>query len=424
MNSVSKCCYSFFVGLVFLLAVSTTSSWGQDLPISTGMTVYRQHESFYHPGQPFDITITILGADLDNARAIGLEEYLPEDWRFLSLQGDAYSTPAVAPEPNSMPPFGFAWIVPPRPICVFTYTVLVPESAWGNKELLGNLEYRLGDGPLWAAPPISFVEGPEPQAPELTLLGANPLEIQLHALWQEPGYTAIDHDKQDISAYVLVTGSVDTQTPGEYTLEYSVSSRTSEQNATATRHVIVLEEEEALPARDRPASITAPPLPMAIQQSAPSTPALQDQQDAASAPLTEEAQQHRALDLPDLSALRPKSFKDELEERSTDTEGEQQADTETEGDGNIGEEKKEAALLHAEESKRKQEEMIPGQGSRAKTMRGSQNRDLPTEEPQEGFRVYLVVALILVGIPLAAGTYLIRQRAYKPGNRRRGKKER
>lgn len=207
-----------------------------------GMVLSRYHMDTYEPGKPLDITITIEGPDLEVLRAMGLEEDLPEDWLLVSMQGDAGGAPDIFPPSGAAPPFDFAWIMPPAPPCTFTYTVMVPESAWGQKELYGILEYRIDGGALQAAPAVTLLNGPDPQPPTLTLLGNNPMDVRKNTPWMEPGYTALDHDKQDISGYVLVTGSVNTGEEGTYTLEYRVTSRTSGLSASASRTVTVVED--------------------------------------------------------------------------------------------------------------------------------------------------------------------------------------
>lgn len=62
----------------------------------------------------------------------------------------------------------------------------------------------------------------DPIPPELTLKGAKAITLTAGQSYSEPGYTATDNCDGDISANVTVTGSVDVNTPGSYTLTYTV----------------------------------------------------------------------------------------------------------------------------------------------------------------------------------------------------------
>jgi hypothetical protein len=63
-----------------------------------------------------------------------------------------------------------------------------------------------------------------PQAPVLTLLGDNPMTVECHTAFTDPGATAFDDELGDITGLIGVSGSVDADTVGTYTLTYSVSN--------------------------------------------------------------------------------------------------------------------------------------------------------------------------------------------------------
>src|SRR5699024_5596146 len=70
------------------------------------------------------------------------------------------------------------------------------------------------------------VEDPEPEdtvAPEITLNGDNPMELEVGETYDEPGATAEDDVDGDVSDAIEVTGDVDTSTVGEYEVVYTVS---------------------------------------------------------------------------------------------------------------------------------------------------------------------------------------------------------
>ncbi len=56
------------------------------------------------------------------------------------------------------------------------------------------------------------------EAPELTLLGTGPFGVNIHGVWDDPGYEATDACDAEVT--VDVTGAVDTEIPGAYTITY------------------------------------------------------------------------------------------------------------------------------------------------------------------------------------------------------------
>ena len=76
-------------------------------------------------------------------------------------------------------------------------------------------------------------------APVITLKGANPMNIALHATYTEPGATALDNIDGDISNKVIISGTVNTSVANTYTLYYNVSDNAGNAAVTKTRTVIV-----------------------------------------------------------------------------------------------------------------------------------------------------------------------------------------
>lgn len=90
-----------------------------------------------------------------------------------------------------------------------------------------------------AARTVTIVEAtPDDQiAPVITLIGGNQT-ITEGDTWSEPGFSASDNVDGDLTAQVTVTGTVNTATPGSYTLTYSVTDAAGN-TGTATRTVTV-----------------------------------------------------------------------------------------------------------------------------------------------------------------------------------------
>ncbi len=86
----------------------------------------------------------------------------------------------------------------------------------------GKVYYTVTDssGNMTQAEREIFYDDPFP--PELQLLGDAVIELIEGEQYQEPGFTATDNVDGDITANVVVTGEVDTQTIGTYTITYTV----------------------------------------------------------------------------------------------------------------------------------------------------------------------------------------------------------
>ena len=75
--------------------------------------------------------------------------------------------------------------------------------------------------------------------PTITLLGADPMTVECHTSFTDPGATAADTCAGDLTSQIIVTGSVDVNTPGTDTLTYTVGD--GEKNASITRTVNVVD---------------------------------------------------------------------------------------------------------------------------------------------------------------------------------------
>jgi len=76
-------------------------------------------------------------------------------------------------------------------------------------------------------------------APVITLNGANPMQVGFGTVFTDPGATASDGCAGNLTASIIVTGSVDTNTVGFYALTYSVSDPSGHSD-TKVRTVEVL----------------------------------------------------------------------------------------------------------------------------------------------------------------------------------------
>lgn len=76
--------------------------------------------------------------------------------------------------------------------------------------------------------------------PVITLLGSNPMTVELGTSYVEPGFLAEDETDGDISAEVVVTGAVNTLAEGDYFLNYNVSDAAGNKAPEQVRKVRVL----------------------------------------------------------------------------------------------------------------------------------------------------------------------------------------
>ena len=76
--------------------------------------------------------------------------------------------------------------------------------------------------------------------PVITLSGYNPTYVNLDSTYVEPGYKAIDDVDGDITSDVVVTGTVDVHTEGNYILYYNVSDKSANAAEQQSREVKVL----------------------------------------------------------------------------------------------------------------------------------------------------------------------------------------
>src|SRR5207245_11537661 len=77
-----------------------------------------------------------------------------------------------------------------------------------------------------------------PGAPKLVLNGPNPMTVECHGAFADPGATASDADLGDLTADIQVTGHVDPEAIDTYVLTYSVSNGFLTTTITRTVNVV------------------------------------------------------------------------------------------------------------------------------------------------------------------------------------------
>jgi formylglycine-generating enzyme required for sulfatase activity len=101
----------------------------------------------------------------------------------------------------------------------------------------GLRHYFLGFRPSLRATDIGTYT--DTTAPVVTLIGDAAMDWEVGKAFEEPGYSASDNVDGDLTSKVVVTGSVDVQVPGSYTLVYSATDAAGN-TGTAQRVVTVV----------------------------------------------------------------------------------------------------------------------------------------------------------------------------------------
>lgn len=304
---------------VLLETAAVQQAVGQGLQVNpSAITMRRLHPQQYEPEQLFTCSLVLDGMDARNLKALGVRETIPLGWEFTGLNTSDAPPPAVVPPAGATGTLEFAWVDPPAAFpYTLVYTVRPPADASGQQFFHGAVEYRLLGGAQYAPPVVTSVSGPD-NPPSLILLGDNPVEIQAGTPWSDPGYTATDGRGQDVTNQVRVSGTVDPQTPGTYSLEYRLELP-GQQTVTATRSVIVTEVNDQTadqsPAVQRPGGASPLPPPLegrrntdkarSPQEAGAAHGTSEQTSSGAVAKATQAAGQSPLPELPSLDALRP-----------------------------------------------------------------------------------------------------------------------
>ena len=128
-------------------------------------------------------------------------------------------------------------------------------------------QISVGNAPAPGDPNASTTP-PSVNAPTITLTGDAAVDIAQGAFWTDPGASAHDAAGNDLTAQIAVTGSVDTNTAGLYTLNYSVVDA-----AGASAGVSRIVHVSAPTLSSPPADSGTPPAPPADATPPPATPA-------------------------------------------------------------------------------------------------------------------------------------------------------
>lgn len=104
-----------------------------------------------------------------------------------------------------------------------------------------SITYRVSDSSGNSTEVIRPIVYDDPIPPTLTLLGETTVKTEYYVPYSEPGFTAEDNVDGDLTGSVVVEGTVDCKTPGDYIISYTVTDSYGN-TVTAQRTVTVLKK--------------------------------------------------------------------------------------------------------------------------------------------------------------------------------------
>lgn len=121
-----------------------------------GVALERSVGSFT-PGGTLEVTVTVHADEPGAISALGLNETVPEGWRYQSRAGESGQAPAVGPAAGDTGTLEFLWITVPVFPCTFTYTLSVPENATAPASIEGVVNYYEDAGLLTSDATVTTV---------------------------------------------------------------------------------------------------------------------------------------------------------------------------------------------------------------------------------------------------------------------------
>src|SRR5206468_851996 len=110
-------------------------------------------------------------------------------------------------------------------VCAGNLTSSIVASGSVDANTVGSYtrSYTVNDGQGHSDTQTRTVNVVDTQPPSITVVGANPLTVECHGTFTDPGATASDVCAGDLTSSIAASGSVDANTVGSYTRTYTVS---------------------------------------------------------------------------------------------------------------------------------------------------------------------------------------------------------
>ncbi|MBI1318834.1 MAG: DUF5011 domain-containing protein [Candidatus Hydrogenedens sp.] len=192
---------------------------------------------FYIAGQNARMNIALAAESGSNPVVTFVDVEVPDGWRFAGVGGA--SVPEVVPL-GTTGKLSFGWLRGVPLPASFYVELAVPADETKARIVNTSVRYADASGVGLTSHTELTRLSKDTVAPVITLLGAG-LTLDCEGVFIDPGFTAFDNAEGDVTANVVRTGSVDTFTPGRYTLTYTVTDRSGNSSAEFLRRVVVLD---------------------------------------------------------------------------------------------------------------------------------------------------------------------------------------
>jgi len=205
--------------------ISTIKSWFQTGSAPTEQQFSDVFDSYRHKNDAIPVS-EVTGLDTELTQ---MNDTVSTTWDGATVEIDGVDYPSIA-LPNAPADFEY----------VFKNRLLVRPSEYQYVESQQKLAIlsALSEMTVGDLVDIRYIRKIN-SAPVIILNGEEVMELAQNDTFTEPGYTATDAEDGDITANVVVTGTVDTATIGAYTLTYSVTDSAG-LTSTVTRTVNVV----------------------------------------------------------------------------------------------------------------------------------------------------------------------------------------
>jgi len=152
----------------------------------------------------------------------------------------ATDTPSFVIEPDASKIITLRFINPPAGLGIQELSANTGMAIYAQPGGTFNCDAELGGAEVYDLCEIDYSE-PDTTAPVITISGENPATVEAGASgYLDAGATALDDKDGDVSASILVTSTVDTTTPGDYSVTYTVQDAAGNES-TATRAISVVD---------------------------------------------------------------------------------------------------------------------------------------------------------------------------------------
>jgi len=219
-----------------LLGVAATAQ-------SPCVSIARAIDGCSAPGREITVTVTVSSTCEESLTAVGLRETIPAGWSFQGVSDASDDPPALASNLGTFGTLEFAWVDVPSFPATFAYVLQVSAAENGAQDLSGAPVYRESGGEVTGASVVTTVcfssSGGTAGTPVIQLIGEPSQMLSCGDLYEEEGATATDPQDGDLTAQIVRSGFVNTQSAGIYVVTYNVVDSDGNQAQQVARQIVV-----------------------------------------------------------------------------------------------------------------------------------------------------------------------------------------